>query len=300
MQPKPVVCVGRNSVDFYYRSRNSFHIGEKILLEPLGYYYGGMIPNTATILSALGIQTILFDTIGEDEHTQPLLESLSSAGVDTRFIHLDTQYRTTHNDIILTDISGQATSTILIKDEPRCPYVISKEERSCLEHARLIYSTTRDLDALRVFDMSGFCKQPETSLVLYVEDIELSKLEKDEKYLHLADIIIFNLTGYQKLSQEFGNDIWTHLLSSRPHKLIVLTRGRAGCSVYQQGAIINLPGISVPTVDCTGAGDTFNAVLLAHILNGKTPEESARFANAAAAHSTTIIGPRSYLNILNR
>lgn len=300
MPPESVVCIGRNSIDSYYKCKNSFNIGEKILLERLGSFFGGMIPNTAVIMSTLGVYTILFDTIGEDEQTRPLLENLESAGVDTRFIHIDKQYQTPRNEIILTDVSGHATSTIFIKDEPRCPYIISREERICLEQAHYIYSTTRDLDSLENMDISRLCDKHGPKLVLDVEDIELSTFKEDVKYLRLANIIIFNKSGYQKLANEYGTDIFNDLKGSHPDKLIILTKGGSGCSVHHLGTVLDIPGILINTVDCTGAGDTFNAVMMNHLLQGKTPRESAALANKAAAESTTIIGPRSYLEILKK
>lgn len=300
MSTESVVCIGRNSIDSYFRCKSSFNLGEKILLERLGCFFGGMIPNTAAILSALGVQTILFDTIGEDEQTRPLLENLESTGVDTRFIHIEKQYQTSRNDIILTEVSGHTTSTIFIKDEPRFPYIISKDERICLKQARFIYSTTRDLDSLENMDISGLCDIHGPKLVLDVEDIELSTLEDDVKYLRLADIIIFNKSGYQKLANECGSDIFDELLCSRPEKLIILTKGESGCSVHHLGTALDIEGITTNSVDCTGAGDTFNAVMMSQLLQGKAPEESALLANRAAAESTTIIGPRSYLEILRR
>ena len=46
----------------------------------------------------------------------------------------------------------------------------------------------------------------------------------------------------------------------------------------------------VQSVDATGAGDTFDGAFLARLLEGDDPETAARYANVAAALSTTGYG----------
>ena len=46
----------------------------------------------------------------------------------------------------------------------------------------------------------------------------------------------------------------------------------------------------IPVVDATGAGDSFNGAFLSEWLRHGNPLESAQYANAAAALSTTGIG----------
>jgi ribokinase len=295
-----VVCIGRNSIDKYFRSKNPFVIGEKVLLEPLGSFYGGIIPNAAMILSALGVDTKLFDTIGEDTCSEALVQDLESTGIDTRFMRIDGSYSLPRNYIILTDGSDTPRSTIFIKDEPRRPYALSDEATACLETSQYVYSTTRDLESLVDFNPEAFFNSHACSLVLDVEDIELISFHKDTAYLFLADIIFLNNSGYSKMTREFGIDFFKELLTSRPNKLVVHTKGCSGCCVYYQGSVTEIPGKAVATIDSTGAGDTFNAVMLSYLLKGYTPEESAGIANEAAASSTTILGPRGYLSILKQ
>lgn len=45
-------------------------------------------------------------------------------------------------------------------------------------------------------------------------------------------------------------------------------------------------------VDTTGAGDTFNSSFVRCLMNQMSIQESARFANAAAGRSVTVMGPK--------
>ncbi|BDG72777.1 sugar kinase [Roseomonas fluvialis] len=71
---------------------------------------------------------------------------------------------------------------------------------------------------------------------------------------------------------------------------VLLKCGVAGCLVATREARTRIPAHRVPAVDATGAGDTFAGALLARLLAGDDPLDAARYANAAAALSTTGYG----------
>ncbi len=70
-------------------------------------------------------------------------------------------------------------------------------------------------------------------------------------------------------------------------RVLAVTRGRAGCTVFAGGMARDLPGWEVEEVDPTGAGDVFAAVLFARLRAGDTPWAAARAANCLAARSVT-------------
>lgn len=74
-------------------------------------------------------------------------------------------------------------------------------------------------------------------------------------------------------------------------RLLVLTQGAAGCIVFFNGEVRQVPAPSVAEVEPTGAGDVFAAAFLIrlHQTNGN-PWEAARFANEIAAQSVTQTG----------
>jgi len=295
-----VVCVGRNSLDHYYRCVNKLRIGEKILLESIGSYYGGMIPNAASILSSLGLNVFLFDTLGKDTVSEEFKKDLQLHGVETVHIHDDLSYIIPENTIILNEREGIFQSTIFIMDKPRIPYTVSEVEAHCMTTSDIIYTTTKDLASVVNFDVHSFLREYPVRLVLDVEDIELRITDQDRRFLLDADIIIFNKSGYDTVRNEYEAGFFTMLLSSKPDKLIIHTQGSNGCSVYYHGSVAMVDGIQVTTLDPTGAGDAFNAVLIACLLDGDSPEEAAIKANKAAAESTTAVGPRAYLGLMHK
>ena len=72
--------------------------------------------------------------------------------------------------------------------------------------------------------------------------------------------------------------------------LVVLKLGAAGVLLASPEGRLAIPGRQVAAVDATGAGDTFAGAFLARLAAGAEPAEAARYANAAAALSTTGYG----------
>ena len=72
--------------------------------------------------------------------------------------------------------------------------------------------------------------------------------------------------------------------------LVALKMGAEGALVATPDRRWRLSAVAVAAVDATGAGDTFGGALLARLLAGDGPLEAARYANVAAALSTTGYG----------
>lgn len=72
--------------------------------------------------------------------------------------------------------------------------------------------------------------------------------------------------------------------------LVVVKCGAAGCLVATRDRRERIAPHRVRAVDATGAGDTFAGAFLARTLAGEDPVAAARYANAAAALSTTGYG----------
>lgn len=87
-------------------------------------------------------------------------------------------------------------------------------------------------------------------------------------------------------SDDEGCRIW-----AAQGKLVVLKNGEAGSRVYYKDQVIDVPTFKVTEIDPTGAGDTFCGAFLTALIEGKSLEECARFANAAGAMSVRKKGP---------
>ena len=74
-------------------------------------------------------------------------------------------------------------------------------------------------------------------------------------------------------------------------KLLVMTRGWGGCTIFQGEDICHIPAPDVEEVEPTGAGDIFaTAFLLQYLETDGDACEAGRFANHVASQSVTQIG----------
>jgi sugar/nucleoside kinase (ribokinase family) len=74
-------------------------------------------------------------------------------------------------------------------------------------------------------------------------------------------------------------------------QLIALKLGSVGCRLYTRDEVVEVPAKPVQAVDPTGAGDCFDAAVVAGVIEGLPLERTGRLANACGALATTRMGP---------
>lgn len=76
-------------------------------------------------------------------------------------------------------------------------------------------------------------------------------------------------------------------------KILVVTHGENGSTVFHSGKKINIPAWKVDSVDPTGAGDVFAAAFSLSYSKSSDVENAARFASCASSFSVQGIGFKS-------
>lgn len=76
-------------------------------------------------------------------------------------------------------------------------------------------------------------------------------------------------------------------------RMLVVTRGGDGCTLFEQGERIDIPALCVEAVDPTGAGDVFAAAFFSRLYVTGEPLDSVRFAMRLASASVTRAGVAS-------
>ena len=73
-------------------------------------------------------------------------------------------------------------------------------------------------------------------------------------------------------------------------RAVVVTRGGAGVDVHTADGFVHCPAFTVKVVDTTGAGDAFCGALAARLAAGDELHGAVRWAAAAGALATTVVG----------
>jgi 2-dehydro-3-deoxygluconokinase len=129
----------------------------------------------------------------------------------------------------------------------------------------------------------------DTNLRLRLWDLDTARQTIDATIPH-CDIALPSLDDSQQLTGLQQPDAIVDYYLRLGAPLVALKMGPDGCLVATPQERFRVPGHRVDAVDATGAGDTFDGSFLARLLAGDDLRTAARYANVAAALSTTGYG----------
>ncbi len=111
--------------------------------------------------------------------------------------------------------------------------------------------------------------------------------------LERCSVLLPGLSELTLLSGELEEEAgMRRLFDHYPIDLIVIKRGRKGCSVVgRDGRRVDVASFAVEEMDPTGAGDCFDAGFLAGLVDNLPLEVCARMAAAAGALNAAAFGP---------
>ena len=248
---------------------------------------GGMAGNVAAALARLGSRVRVLGRVGDDADGVFAVESLQQVGVDTSFVsRLDGV--ATFSCISLLTPDGEKSLVKLMTSAYRPD--ASDVSEAVLEGVRHVHLTSVGDLALcrRVVDAARTCRAT-ASL-----DIERADCPED------ASVLLDAIKGFDLIFCNAESRAFVDAALERPLAglvaAVVTTLGADGAHVETAERRIASPGFAPKILDTTGAGDCFAAACLHARLAARLDwQEALRFANCAAAISTTGLGAQSAL-----
>ncbi|HWY82044.1 MAG TPA: carbohydrate kinase family protein [Roseiarcus sp.] len=248
---------------------------------------GGMAGNVAAALARLGSRVRVLSRVGGDADGAFAVKSLEQAGVDTSFVsRLDGI--ATFSCISLLTPDGEKSLVKLMTSAYRPD--ASDVTEAALNGVRHLHLTSIGDPALcrRVV---GAARSSGATASL---DIERADCPEDAAAL-LDAIKGFDLIFCNAESRAFVDAALERPLAGLV-AAVVTTLGADGAQVETAEGRISSPGFTPKIVDTTGAGDCFAAACLHARLAARLDwRDAIRFANCAAAISTTGLGAQSAL-----
>ncbi|MFQ6101447.1 MAG: PfkB family carbohydrate kinase [Anaerolineae bacterium] len=113
--------------------------------------------------------------------------------------------------------------------------------------------------------------------------VSCCRWEEAERLLARADAVVLG-------EEDVAGDELLIARYAAQTRVLVVTQGAAGCTVYTAGQPRHFPAPAVHEVDPTGAGDVFAAAFFVWLQRSGDPWVAARFANCVAARSVTRVG----------
>lgn len=259
--------------------------------------HGGDVSNVAIAAARQGARVGMLTALGMDEGGESFLRLWAEEGVDTSHVKRDAGASTAHYFVthgpqghaFTFHRAGSAASRYGAEDVPEHAVKAARVlHLSGISQGISATACDAGFRAIALARRHGVAVSYDTNLRL-----RLWPAARAAAVIHAAiaqaDLCFPGLEDAEALTGLTDPDAVADFYL-RLCPLVLLKLGREGAMLATRAARLRLPPHPVQAVDATGAGDCFAGAFLARHLAGDAPEQAARYANAAAALSTTGYG----------
>ncbi|QDZ01054.1 carbohydrate kinase [Nitratireductor mangrovi] len=231
---------------------------------------GGAVFNTAVALGRLGSAVGFFSGLSTDFFGDMLNDALAASNVDTRHVRRSPR-PTTMAFVKLSN--GQAS--YLFYDEATAGRMLALDDLPILD------------DSVAALHFGAISLIPEPcgstyeALMMREKDRRVVMLDPNirpdfiphpqrhrariARMAAMSDIVKVSDEDLRWISEGTTEEEFAHELLGQGVRLVVVTKGQAGATAYAAAFTVEVPAPRVAVIDTVGAGDTFNAGLLASL-----------------------------------
>ena len=256
--------------------------GAKINVKKMVMTTGGGATNVAVGLERLGLQTGCVCMVGRDDWGLFVRKELRKEGVSPLYIQE-------------TDEAPTSYSTMLVSKEGGRTALVYRGASNQLNWHQVAWDKL-DGDWFYVTSLGGdfnlltkiirTAQDKKIKVAFNPGSSEIGAKEKLKRFLPYIDLLILNKLEASEL---------TKVPAKLSAKMVVVTAGAKGATLFKGKAKIDLPAFKVKMVEETGAGDAFGAGLLAGLIKGMSLEQSLELGMANGASVSTQFGPKAGL-----
>lgn len=286
-QLRPHVCVvGDVGIDVVAKLAGAVALGQDTRAQ-VQFVPGGAGGNTAAWLARHHVDVSLIARVGDDEAGRTAAAELRSAGVDCRFA-VDPRLPTCCVVILVTAdgdrtmVSDRGSGNAFCADDVRLPEVAGRGHLHLSGYV-LLDRGSRDagLAALAAARRRGWSVSVDPQAAQHITAVGRDAFLS---WIQGADLLLPNENEITALG---GIDAALEAVDA-----VIVTNGRRGASWYSRSERLTTPAPGLHHTDSTGAGDAFNAGLLASWLSGGTALEALRAGVVAGSAAAARIGAR--------
>lgn len=273
-----ILGIGNAVLDIILTVPHYPHEDEEVRAIKKSMSLGGNVNNTLYVLNQLGHNTAICTTVAADSEAKLLLTGLKERNISTDHIQKFIQGRTPSSFVTLNAQNGHR-SIVHYRDLPEVTFdYFAKIE---IEEYDWLHFEGRNLD-----NLPGMLNIAKTFLTNQPISLEIEKpREGIEALIPLANLVIFSHHYAQEKGFNDGQALLSEIQKTTTHSNLVCTWGNQGVwYTSPNGEVLHTPAEAInPVVDTLGAGDTFNAGLIHHLIEGHSLTESVNQANILAA-----------------
>lgn len=292
-----ILALGSVNADFQFRVDRPLEGAETAMARDFRRLGGGKAANAACQARLLGHEAWLFGRVGDDDLKEQALAPLRALGVDISGVSAAAGAGT---GVAMVVVPGSGRKHIVVAEnandawsdgavEALCRRIAAAPAGSVLVADCEIPGTVAKAAAraarqrgLRVVLDPSFPDRVDAGLLAAVDAITPNASEAR------------SLRGLSGAGSDDLADIARGLAAAGPG-LVCIKEEDGGCLLAQARGQHRIPAIEVEVADTTGAGDAFAGALAVALLEGRGPEEAARFAVAASTLAVTAYGAQPSL-----
>ncbi len=260
--------------------------------------FGGDTSNCAVAAARQGASVVYFTALGKDVFGREFLKMWAREGVDSASVILRENsptglYLVSHGPEghEFTYFRKDSAASLMRPEEIPADLIRS----SALLHVSGISQAISDSASRAVLKAIDLARQQDVR-VSYDPNLRLKlwPLNRAREVIHQAMALCdIALPGLEDAVQLTGLDEPQEMVKfylNLGAEIVALSLGPDGMMLGTPDRVEKIGGWELKTVDATGAGDTFDGAFLTELVRGRLPFDAARYANAAAALSTTGYG----------
>ncbi|MEV0313242.1 carbohydrate kinase family protein [Nonomuraea fuscirosea] len=258
------------------------------LVPAAGLVLGGSGAITAYGAARLGLRTAFVGRVGDDSAGAFVLDALRAGGVDVSACVVDPAVPTAMT-VALVDGDDRAILTA-----PGCLDRLGAADvpPGLLERAAHVHVSSYFLQPLLAAGLGGLfglARAAGASTSLDTNDDPAGRWAGLEDVLPVTDVLLPNEAEALSIAGATTLEQAVKELAARG-TLPVVKRGGRGALALADGELVEAPAPPVTVVDAVGAGDSFNAGLLAALLRGRPLRQAMTVAVACGTLSTRAAG----------
>ncbi len=290
-----IVVVGSLNMDLVVRIPQIPRPGETLLGGVFKTFPGGKGANQAVAAARLGGRVTMIGCVGNDAFGREMQATLAREGIDTTHVLIHPEAAT---GVALIQVDAQGQNSIAVASGANFCLTgvdVEKALQSIDEFDALVMPLETPLET--IYAAAKIAAQRSAKVLLNPAPAQV--LEKN--LLELVDVLLPNeheialMTGIPLLVPADTRRAANRLLALGVKNLLV-TLGSQGSALFDaSGQQTLIPACPVRAVDTTAAGDCFVGALAVGLCEGRSLQDAAKFASAAAALSVTREGAQPSL-----
>ena len=262
---------------------------ETVLGERLGRYPGGKGANQAVAAARLGGQVAMVGRVGANDFGPELVENLTANGVDASGVEPDNS-AATGAALIFVGPEGQNMIAVAPGANGRLDKFDIERAVATLQSGDVLVMQL-EIPMAVIAPAAVSARRAGSHVVLNASPAQ----RLDPGLLSQVDVLVVNEREARDLVNEASPEAMVQALHAIGPRIAIVTLGPAGSVYCDETGGHRVEAFHVKAVDATGAGDAFVGALAVGLANGLPVQAAMRFANAAGAAATTLLGAQAAL-----